>query len=53
MRESLGPKTEEELEEFGESGTEYIDMVRKRKGLMLDKKIVDFAEKQRNLSRNK
>jgi len=54
------PKTEEELEEFGEMGNaapniakEYIDMVRKRKGLMLDKKIVDFAEKQRNMSRNK
>jgi ribosome assembly protein 1 len=55
------PKTEEELEEFGEQGNtalpniakQYIDQVRKRKGLMLDKKIVENAEKQRNLSRNK
>ncbi|KAL9652852.1 hypothetical protein ABK040_010884 [Willaertia magna] len=55
------PKTEEELEEWGEKGManmpniakQYIDMVRKRKGLMLDKKIIEHAEKQRTLAKKK
>ena len=55
------PTTEDELEEWGEKGLinipniakQYIDAVRKRKGLMLDKKTVESAEKQRNLSKKK
>ncbi|KAF0984832.1 hypothetical protein FDP41_000731 [Naegleria fowleri] len=55
------PTTEDELEEWGERGLanipniakQYIDQVRKRKGLMLDKKIVEFGEKQRTLSKKK
>lgn len=56
------PKTEEEREEFGETladgqmvniAKQYIDQVRRRKGLALDRKIVVHAEKQRNLSKKK
>lgn len=54
------PTTEEEVLHYGEknSGTEslaksYMDQVRTRKGLFVQKKIVEFAEKQRNLGKNK
>lgn len=55
------PTTEEEITEWGESGSgvapniarRYVDMTRKRKGLPVMEKIVESAEKQRNLSRKK
>eukprot|EP00736_Rhodelphis_marinus_P004080 Rmarinus@m.18833 len=55
------PRTEEEMEDFGTYNREntinfakkYIDAVRKRKGLRLEKKIVEHAEKQRNLARKR
>ncbi|XP_047121853.1 elongation factor-like GTPase 1 [Schistocerca piceifrons] len=53
------PNTEEELLHFGEkadSGNrarQYMDAVRRRKGLPVERKIVEFAEKQRTLSKNK
>lgn len=31
----------------------YMNAVRKRKGLRVEEKIVEFAEKQRTLTRNK
>ena len=51
------PKTEEELEELGEKADRsniakgYMDNVRLRKGLFIDRKVVEFAEKQRTLKR--
>lgn len=51
------PTTEEELEELGEKADRsnvakgYMDGVRDRKGLFVDRKIVEFAEKQRTLKR--
>lgn len=51
------PTTEEELEDLGEKSDRaniakvYMDAVRERKGLFVDKKIVEFAEKQRTLKR--
>eukprot|EP01105_Mastigella_eilhardi_P022933 TRINITY_DN5721_c1_g2_i1.p1 TRINITY_DN5721_c1_g2~~TRINITY_DN5721_c1_g2_i1.p1 ORF type:complete len:1049 (+),score=260.89 TRINITY_DN5721_c1_g2_i1:460-3147(+) len=55
------PTTEEEIQEFGESGSgqapniprKYIDQTRKRKGLPVMEKLVESAEKQRTLSRKK
>jgi ribosome assembly protein 1 len=56
------PRTEEELEDLGlEDNTEannnlarrLVNGVRKRKGLKLEEKIVENAEKQRTLTRNK
>jgi ribosome assembly protein 1 len=53
------PNTEEELELFGEksdSGNRalnYMNDVRRRKGLSVEEKIVEFGEKQRTLSKNK
>ncbi|KAL5234306.1 hypothetical protein ACI65C_001716 [Semiaphis heraclei] len=53
------PNTDEELELFGEkadSGNRalnYMNAVRKRKGLSVEEKIVEFGEKQRTLSKNK
>jgi hypothetical protein len=57
------PTSEEELEEYGESGTTaaaeqslprtIIDAVRKRKGMATSEKIVMFAEKQRTLNKKK
>ena len=53
------PQTTEELAHWGEksdSGNlarKYINDVRKRKGLFVENKIVEFAEKQRTLTRNK
>jgi len=51
------PTTEEELEDLGEKADReniakmYMDRVRQRKGLFVDRKIVEFAEKQRTLKR--
>ncbi|KZT56336.1 P-loop containing nucleoside triphosphate hydrolase protein [Calocera cornea HHB12733] len=51
------PTTEEELEDLGEKADRanvakmYMDGVRERKGMSVDKKIVEFAEKQRTLKR--
>ena len=53
------PQTVEELTHWGEKADsdniarKYINSVRKRKGLFVDDKIVESAEKQRNLSKNK
>lgn len=53
------PTTEEELEQFGDKADfvnrakVYMDSIRERKGLYVDKKLVEFAEKQRTLSKNK
>lgn len=56
------PKTEEELEEFGETANSvaehnlprtFIDRVRKRKGLAIEEKVVASAEKQRTLNKKK
>ncbi|KNC99015.1 small GTP-binding protein domain [Spizellomyces punctatus DAOM BR117] len=49
------PTTEEELEDLGEKADrenlakKYMEGVRKRKGLLVEKKIVEHAEKQRTL----
>ncbi len=49
------PSTEEELEDWGEKADrdnlakKYVDKVRERKGLFVDKKVVEHAEKQKNL----
>ncbi|TFK20598.1 P-loop containing nucleoside triphosphate hydrolase protein [Coprinopsis marcescibilis] len=51
------PTTEEELEDLGEKSDKanvakvYMDGVRERKGMFVDRKIVEFAEKQRTLKR--
>jgi ribosome assembly protein 1 len=51
------PTTEVELEDLGEKADRenvakaYMDRVRERKGLFVDKKIVEFAEKQRTLKK--
>lgn len=51
------PTTEEELEDLGEKADRdniakgYMDGVRERKGMFVDRKIVQFAEKQRTLKR--
>ena len=53
------PSTEEELLHFGEKAEnenqarKYMNSVRCRKGLYVDKKTVEHAEKQRTLSKNK
>lgn len=53
------PSTEEEYLHFGEKADSvnraktYMDSVRKRKGLFVEDKIVEHAEKQRTLSKNK
>ncbi|KAJ3123427.1 Elongation factor-like GTPase 1 [Nowakowskiella sp. JEL0407] len=52
------PSTEEELEDFGEKADKeniakkYMDAVRKRKGLFVEKRVVEHAEKQKTM-RNK
>lgn len=49
------PSTEEELEDFGEKADKaniakaYMDAVRKRKGMFIEKKMVEAGEKQRTL----
>jgi ribosome assembly protein 1 len=51
------PTTEEELEDLGEFADRanvakgYMDVVRERKGMFVDRKIVAHAEKQRTLKR--
>ncbi|KAG8575512.1 hypothetical protein GDO81_009586 [Engystomops pustulosus] len=53
------PTTEEEYLHFGEKADsenqarKYMNSVRKRKGLYVEEKIVEHAEKQRTLSKNK
>ena len=53
------PHTTEELTHWGEKGDAeniakgYINAVRRRKGLHVEEKIVEHAEKQRTLSKNK
>ncbi|XP_035706674.1 elongation factor-like GTPase 1 isoform X2 [Folsomia candida] len=53
------PTTEEEYLHFGEKADtenrarKYMNAVRKRKGLRVEEKTVEFAEKQRTLTRNK
>ena len=54
------PRTEDELEEFGEQFLDehnrakmWINKIRKRKGLAVDEQVVNSAEKQRTLSRKK
>ncbi len=53
------PTTEEEYMHYGEKADSenlarrYMNEVRRRKGLKVDEKIVEFAEKQRTLSKNK
>ncbi|KAI9295429.1 P-loop containing nucleoside triphosphate hydrolase protein [Neoconidiobolus thromboides FSU 785] len=51
------PSTEEELEDLGEKADrenlakKYMEGVRKRKGLFVEKKVVESAEKQRTLKK--
>ncbi|KAI0051129.1 P-loop containing nucleoside triphosphate hydrolase protein [Auriscalpium vulgare] len=51
------PTTEEELEDLGEKSDRenvaknYMDVVRERKGMFVNRKIVETAEKQRTLKR--
>ncbi|KAK4050042.1 Cytoplasmic GTPase/eEF2-like protein (ribosomal biogenesis) [Microbotryomycetes sp. JL221] len=51
------PTTEEELEDLGEKADRenvakrYMDNVRKRKGMAVERKVVEFAEKQKTLKR--
>ncbi|KAK3166874.1 hypothetical protein OEA41_009999 [Lepraria neglecta] len=51
------PQTEEELEDFGEKGDreriskKYVDAVRGRKGMLVQRKVVGDAEKQKTLKR--
>ena len=53
------PTTDEEYMHYGEKADAenrarlYMNQVRKRKGLRTDEKIVEFAEKQRTLTKNK
>ncbi|XP_060579204.1 elongation factor-like GTPase 1 [Ruditapes philippinarum] len=53
------PTTEEEIMHYGEKADcenrarLYMNNVRERKGLKVDKKIIEHAEKQRTLTRNK
>lgn len=53
------PSTEEEYLHFGDKADTanrartYMDAVRRRKGLHVEDKLVEHAEKQRTLSRNK
>ena len=53
------PSTEEELQHFGEKADtssiarQYMNDVRRRKGLPVQEKLVEHAEKQRTLKKNK
>ncbi|KAK9506681.1 hypothetical protein O3M35_008573 [Rhynocoris fuscipes] len=53
------PSTEEEYLHYGEKADtenrarQYMNSVRRRKGLPVEEKIVQHAEKQRTLSKNK
>ena len=52
------PKTEEELEEMGEFADKeniarkHMNSIRRKKGLFVDEKVIQNAEKQRTLKRN-
>ena len=51
------PTTEEELEDLGEKADKenlakkYMDAVRRRKGMQVERKVVEFAEKQQTMKR--
>jgi ribosome assembly protein 1 len=51
------PRTEEEIEDLGEKGDRenvakrYVDTVRERKGLFVQRKVVEHGEKQKTLKR--
>ena len=51
------PRSEEELEDFGEvadrerRSRRFVDGVRRRKGLLVQRKVVGDAEKQKTLKR--
>lgn len=51
------PTTEEELEDLGDKADRanvarvYMDKVRRRKGMFVEQKVVEAAEKQRTLKR--
>lgn len=54
------PMTEEEREEFGEEGqgvgapniaNSFIDKIRRRKGMVVNRKVVESATKQRTKAR--
>jgi len=53
------PTTEEEYAHYGEKADsenvarKYVNAVRRRKGLYVNEKLVEFAEKQRTLKKNK
>jgi len=53
------PQTEEELLHFGEKADSenpalrYMNNIKRRKGLKIDEKLVEFAEKQRTLTKSK
>ena len=55
------PTTEDEIEEFGDNvgargsnrARELVDAVRRRKGLHVEERLVEHADKQRTLSRKK
>ncbi|EGC38317.1 hypothetical protein DICPUDRAFT_149015 [Dictyostelium purpureum] len=55
------PTTEEELEDNGVNvaslgnniARQYMNMIRKRKGLFVEEKLVEFGDKQRTLKKNK
>lgn len=53
------PRTEEELLHFGDKADseniarKYMNDVRRKKGLAIDEKLIEFAEKQRTLKKNK
>ena len=53
------PQTAEEILHYGEKADyenparRYMNDIRKKKGLAIDEKIVEFAEKQRTLTRSK
>jgi len=53
------PSTAEELLHFGEKADSenparrYLNIIRRRKGLKIDEKLVEFAEKQRTLTKSK
>lgn len=53
------PTTEEEIQHYGEkadyesTSRKYMNMIRKRKGLWVEQKTVEHAEKQRTITRNK
>lgn len=53
------PSTEEELAHFGDKADSesiaksYMNTVRRRKGLAVEEKLVEHAEKQRTLKKNK